>query len=57
VGLLTDRTTNKSEKSNLINVDAPSRESVPLMSPPVLGIQPAIVAHLFFFFGFCGMKS
>ena len=30
VGLLTDEITNKSEKSNLINTHAPSREPVPL---------------------------
>ena len=30
LGLLTDRITNKSEKSNLINAHAPSRETVPL---------------------------
>ena len=30
MGLLTDRFTNKSEKSNLINARAPSREPVPL---------------------------
>jgi len=30
VGLLTDRITNKSEKSNLINAHAPSHEPVPL---------------------------
>jgi len=32
VGLLTDRITNKSEESNLINAHAPSREPVPLSS-------------------------
>jgi len=30
VGLLTNRITNKSEKSNLIHAHAPSREPVPL---------------------------
>ena len=30
VALLTDRITNKSEKSSLINAHAPSREPVPL---------------------------
>ena len=31
VGLLTDKITNKLEKSNLINEHAPNRESVTLM--------------------------